>query len=163
MITRVTGNWIYLDRRWLNPTDTNDFTHLNAGYDLLCAAHPSFAFCSRHSFLDHLARVSLAWDSAQRSFHKNSNERLPLEPLNSTPPTHLTVEHNSSQPTRQPQAVEHRTEIASLYDNYAASLPRYGTAGAGRTRSDSAGDGGAGAAAVIAVPMLLNPSVPVAG
>jgi hypothetical protein len=52
------GNWIFGNRRWLNPANPYDRARLDAGYDALCAAFPAFAACPRAHFLACIAGVA---------------------------------------------------------------------------------------------------------
>jgi hypothetical protein len=52
------GNWIFSNRRWLNPANPYDRARLDASYDALCAAFPAFAACPRAHFLACIAGVA---------------------------------------------------------------------------------------------------------
>ena len=64
-VLRSAGNWLFCNRRWLDPSHPQDRARLDAGYDALCAAFPAFAACPRAAFLARLAHVSAAWSAAQ--------------------------------------------------------------------------------------------------
>ena len=53
----MAGEWLFCDRRWLNPADPVDRARLESGYVALCADFPEFAACPRRAFLTRLAEV----------------------------------------------------------------------------------------------------------
>ena len=53
----MAGNWLFCNRRWLNPQDVNDRVVLECNYDALVAKFPAFARCPRFRFLQCLSEV----------------------------------------------------------------------------------------------------------
>ncbi len=58
---RTAGNWLFCNRRWLNPEDAEDRAHLERAYATLCASFPAFATCPRAEFFRTLAEVAGSW------------------------------------------------------------------------------------------------------
>ena len=69
---RSAGNWLFCNRRWLNPSFPPDRARLDAGYDALCAAFPAAAACPRSIFLTRIAHVSTAWSIVQLYRHERT-------------------------------------------------------------------------------------------
>ena len=59
----MAGNWLFCNRRWLNPKDPKDRMNLEYNYDSLTAKFPAFARCPRYSFLQCLTEVCTAASS----------------------------------------------------------------------------------------------------
>jgi hypothetical protein len=55
------GNWLFCNRRWLNPLDREDRQTLDHNYDKLCLVFPAFARCSKATFIHVLMDVSISW------------------------------------------------------------------------------------------------------
>eukprot|EP00291_Cryptomonas_curvata_P009805 CAMPEP_0172183184 /NCGR_PEP_ID=MMETSP1050-20130122/18836_1 /TAXON_ID=233186 /ORGANISM="Cryptomonas curvata, Strain CCAP979/52" /LENGTH=219 /DNA_ID=CAMNT_0012856757 /DNA_START=358 /DNA_END=1014 /DNA_ORIENTATION=+ len=56
------GNWLFCNRRWLEPSDSVDRANLEKNYDMLSQLYPEFSACSKADFLLHLSQVTTAWD-----------------------------------------------------------------------------------------------------
>ena len=53
----MAGNWLFCNRRWLNPQDVQDRMELECNYDALVSKFPAFARCPRFRFLQCLSEV----------------------------------------------------------------------------------------------------------
>lgn len=56
------GNWLFCNRRWLNPADAEDRRALEQAYDTLCVKHPAFTSCTKSEFLQRLHDVCRTWN-----------------------------------------------------------------------------------------------------
>ena len=61
MNLRTAGNWLFCNRRWLNPLKRDEREKLEQNYDKLCASFPAFARCSKTMFIQFLMDVTVAW------------------------------------------------------------------------------------------------------
>ena len=91
-VLRSAGNWLFCNRRWLDPSHPQDRARLDAGYDALCAAFPAFAACPRAAFLARLARVSRLAARPTATKHlmlsaPNESRPGPVLPINPRPAT----------------------------------------------------------------------------
>ena len=60
---RSAGNWLFCNRRWLNPDDQDDRAVLEENYTALASMFPEFAAaCSRVDFFVHLSEVIGLWN-----------------------------------------------------------------------------------------------------
>ena len=55
------GNWLFCNRRWLDPLKRDEREKLEHNYDKLCASFPAFARCSKNMFIQFLMDVTVAW------------------------------------------------------------------------------------------------------
>jgi hypothetical protein len=53
----MAGNWLFCNRRWLNPQDVQDRMQLESNYDAIVSKFPAFARCPRFRFLQCLSEV----------------------------------------------------------------------------------------------------------
>lgn len=72
LFCRCAENWLFTNRRWLSPADPTDLGCLNANYDRLCADFPVFFTMPRDIFLSHLFHVSTLWATFQLKTSKCS-------------------------------------------------------------------------------------------
>ena len=59
--SRIAGNWLFCNRRWLNPLKREDREKLERNYDKLCASFPVFALCPKNMFIHCVMDVTVAW------------------------------------------------------------------------------------------------------
>jgi hypothetical protein len=64
---RTAGNWLFCNRRWLDPAQAEDRAQLDRAYGALCASFPAFASCSKADFLRTLAEVAGNWANRIRA------------------------------------------------------------------------------------------------
>ena len=57
----MAGNWLFSDRRWLDPRVSSEREILEANYDALCTAFPSFRACSKARFIENVGEVCAPW------------------------------------------------------------------------------------------------------
>ena len=79
------GNWLFCNRRWLNPQDCDDWVTLDHNYDKLCLAFPAFARCSKATFIHVLMDVSISWsdrikDGVRRTVSPSKLSSAPSSP-----------------------------------------------------------------------------------
>ena len=55
------GNWLFCNRRWLDPLKRDERERLEHNYNKLCTAFPVFARCSKAKFIQSLMDVNIAW------------------------------------------------------------------------------------------------------
>eukprot|EP00291_Cryptomonas_curvata_P024543 CAMPEP_0172161908 /NCGR_PEP_ID=MMETSP1050-20130122/6378_1 /TAXON_ID=233186 /ORGANISM="Cryptomonas curvata, Strain CCAP979/52" /LENGTH=111 /DNA_ID=CAMNT_0012831841 /DNA_START=248 /DNA_END=579 /DNA_ORIENTATION=+ len=85
------GNWLFCNRRWLDPRDADDLCILEREYMRLCSRFPRFAACCQSRFLDVLTDVCSSWTvKTADSPHKAYASSDPQSPT-LTPPTHGTL------------------------------------------------------------------------
>ena len=58
---RTAGNWLFCNRRWLDPLKREERERLESSYDKLCESFPVFARCSKAQFIQCLMDVTIAW------------------------------------------------------------------------------------------------------
>jgi hypothetical protein len=66
----MAGNWLFCNRRWLNPKDPKDRMNLEYNYDALTAKFPAFARCPRFGFLQCLTEVCTAASSERANDYR---------------------------------------------------------------------------------------------
>jgi hypothetical protein len=69
----MAGNWLFCNRRWLNPKDPKDRMNLEYNYDALTAKFPAFARCPRFGFLQCLTEVCTAASSERANDYRTAN------------------------------------------------------------------------------------------
>jgi hypothetical protein len=79
------GNWLFCNRRWLNPLDREDRQTLDHNYDKLCLVFPAFARCSKATFIHVLMDVSISWsdrikDGVRRTVSPSKLSSTPSSP-----------------------------------------------------------------------------------
>ena len=81
------GNWLFCNRRWLDPADPADRARLHAGYDALLSLFPAaLTEVPRALFIEHLSEVTTAWaDVARDSFSRRGRQRTALSELSCQP------------------------------------------------------------------------------
>ena len=67
---RVAGNWLFFNRRWLDPRRKDDLELLNRNYNELCASFPPFEACSRDKFMHVLEHFCTAWTAVANPARK---------------------------------------------------------------------------------------------
>jgi hypothetical protein len=55
------GNWLFCNRRWLDPRDADDRSILEQEYTRLCGSFPRFAACTKKRFFEVLTDVCESW------------------------------------------------------------------------------------------------------
>jgi hypothetical protein len=56
------GNWLFCNRRWLNPLNREERKTLETNYETLCAAFPILAMrCPKANFIQCIMDVSITW------------------------------------------------------------------------------------------------------
>ena len=58
MAFRLAGNWLYGNRRWLNPRVPEELSILARKYGEICRAFPMFERCSRERYIEIISEIS---------------------------------------------------------------------------------------------------------
>ena len=82
------GNWLFCNRRWLDPADPADRARLHAGYDALLSLFPAaLTEVPRALFIEHLSEVTTAWaDVARDGFSRHGRRRVDPSESSDPPP-----------------------------------------------------------------------------
>jgi hypothetical protein len=68
------GNWLFCNRRWLNPLNREERITLESNYEKLCTSFPVIARCSKKRFIQCVMDVSISWsDRIEESSRKCSS------------------------------------------------------------------------------------------
>jgi hypothetical protein len=72
------GNWLFCNRKWLNPLDLADRLQLEINYDALSGAYPEFLSCPKPIFIQHVADVAAAWTNRLKECDRLGFVRQPI-------------------------------------------------------------------------------------
>ena len=141
---RTAGNWLFCNRRWLNPIEDNDRVVLEDNYLMLCKRFPPFASCTQKHFLQCLRDVCTSW--SERSSEKclgactspdcSMPSSVPLSTVRNDDERHST--HTCAANTRNGQI---ESSSSSGEEEKPVHLREATSSSIKRTLSASAGDG----------------------
>jgi len=103
------GNWLFCNRRWLNPLNREERITLESNYEKLCVAFPIIARCSKKRFIQCVMDVSISWSDRI----EESSRKCAAAPAAKKPPT---CSHRTNEPPLPVPTSSHGWSVAAPHD-----------------------------------------------